>query len=220
MAIKDLLPPAPPPPTTASERPPGITCETYTRGEGKRCVHYANNGACLHETGFMCVEWLKVNGHKPSLPAVDEPPKPAPVPRDLFGNPLPEVAAPISTPTTPPVAIAPKSDAEASIIDVDQLRGFTTDDIESFKARGLEVLLCSETYGDIWLVPAYTGQPRKEITPEHAATLARVMSVFAGSHIVSFHQTKNPSPPLSAQSAPSRSAHEKPASQLQPPLEV
>jgi len=187
MAIKDLLPPAPPPPTPASERPAGITCETYTRGEGKRCVHYANNGACLHETGFMCVEWLKVNGPKPSLP-------------------------------TPPVAIAPKS--EAPIIDIDQLRGFTTDDIESFKVRGLEVLLRSETYGDLWLVPAYTGQPRTEITPEHAATLARVMSTFPGSHIVSFHQTKNPSPTLSAQSAPSRSAHEKPASQLQPPLEV
>lgn len=29
----------------------------------------------------------------------------------------------------------------------------------------------------------------KEITPEHAATLARVMSVFPGSHIVSFEKT-------------------------------
>jgi len=38
-------------------------------------------------------------------------------------------------------------------------------------------------------VPAYTGQPRKEITPEHAATLARAMSVFPGSHIVSFEKT-------------------------------
>ena len=73
--------------------------------------------------------------------------------------------------------------------DVDQLRGFTTEDIESFKALGVEVLLHSETYGDVWLVPAYTGRERKEITPEHAATLARVMSVFPGSHIVSFEKT-------------------------------
>lgn len=43
--------------------------------------------------------------------------------------------------------------------------------------------------GDVWLVPAYTGRERKEITPEHAATLARVMSVFPGSHIVSFEKT-------------------------------
>ena len=57
------------------------------------------------------------------------------------------------------------------------------------KALGVEVLLHSETYGDVWLVPAYTGRERKEITPEHAATLARVMSVFPGSHIVSFEKT-------------------------------
>jgi hypothetical protein len=77
----------------------------------------------------------------------------------------------------------------AHAVDVDQLRGFTTEDIESFKALGVEVLLHSETYGDVWLVPAYTGRERKEITPEHAATLARVMSVFPGSHIVSFEKT-------------------------------
>ena len=34
MALKDLIRPAP---TPAAERPPGITCEKYTRGEGKRC---------------------------------------------------------------------------------------------------------------------------------------------------------------------------------------
>ena len=34
MALKDLIRPAP---TPAAERPPGITCETYTSGEGKRC---------------------------------------------------------------------------------------------------------------------------------------------------------------------------------------
>jgi hypothetical protein len=63
-------------------------------------------------------------------------------------------------------ALAPKPDADAQpAVDVDQLRGFTTEDIESFKALGVEVLLHSETYGDVWLVPAYTGRERKEITP-------------------------------------------------------
>ncbi len=193
MALKDLVRPALPPPTPASERPPNITCEKYTRGEGKRCVHYAKNGACLRADEFMCVEWLKANGHdKRALPVVAEPPKP--VARDLFGNPVPEVAAPGSAPkasTSPtPIALAPKPGADAQpTVDVDQLRGFTTEDIESFKALGVEVLLRAETYGDVWLVPAYTGQGRKEITPEHAATLARVMSVFPGSHIVSFEKT-------------------------------
>jgi hypothetical protein len=37
------------------------------------------------------------------------------------------------------------------------------------------VQLRSDTYGELWLVPAYTGKPRKEITPEHAATVMRVL---------------------------------------------
>lgn len=200
MALKDLIRPAPPPPTPAAERPPGITCEKYTRGEGKRCIHFQQGGTCALPDEFVCTEWQKYNGpNKRTLPVVaptpvvEEAPAPKPVARDLFGNPLPEVAtpAPASKPSTPPTALAlrPNVDAQPTV-DVDQLRGFTTEDIESFKALGVEVLLHSETYGDVWLVPAYTGQGRKELTPEHAATLARVLSVFPGSHIVSFEKTK------------------------------
>jgi hypothetical protein len=190
MALKDLVRPALPPPTPASERPPNITCEKYTRGEGKRCIHFASNGACTLPDEFMCVEWLKANGHgKRALPVVEEAPAPKPIARDLFGNPLPEVATPTPKASTP-IALAPRPDADAQpAVDVDQLRGFTTDDIESFKALGVEVLLHSVAFGDVWLVPAYTGRERKEITPEHAATLARVMSVFPGSHIASFEKT-------------------------------
>lgn len=202
MALKDLVRPALPPPTPASERPPNITCEKYTRGEdGKRCIHFQQGGTCALPDEFVCTEWQKHNGpNKRTLPVVapapivEEPPAPKPVARDLFGNPLPEVTAPAPAPkaSTPPapIAFAPKPDADAQpAIDVDQLRGFTTDDIESFKSLGVEVLLHSEAFGDVWLVPAYTGRERREITPEHAATLARVMSVFPGSHIVSFEKT-------------------------------
>ncbi|MBC7174052.1 MAG: hypothetical protein H5U40_16540 [Polyangiaceae bacterium] len=198
MALKDLIKAAPPPPTPAAERPTGITCEKYTRGEGKRCVHYVSNGACALPDEFMCVEWLKANGSKAahSLPVVTEASKP--VARDLFGNPLSDVAEPAPAPNAAAptlIAVAPKPDADATpIVDVDQLRGFTSEDIDSFKALGVEVLLRSETYGEVWLVPAYTGRDRTEITPEHAATLARVMSVFPGSHIVSFAKTEKPNP--------------------------
>lgn len=199
MAIKDLVRPELPPPTPAAERPPNITCEKYTRGEdGKRCIHFQQGGTCALPDEFVCTEWQKHNGpNKRTLPVVaaapviEHAPAPKPVARDLFGNPLPEVTtAPAPKASTPAAPIAkPPTDADAPAVDVDKLRGFTTDDIESFKALGVEVLLHSETYGDVWLVPAYTGSDRKEITPEHAATLARVMSVFPGSHIVSFEKT-------------------------------
>jgi hypothetical protein len=195
MALKDLLRPAPPPPTPADERPPGVTCAKYTRGEGKRCVHYVANGACALPDEFMCVEWLKVNGPKPaadapkSLPVVQAP---KPQARDLFGNPIaPSAEPPKPKPAAVVAPIASKPAAEPTI-DVDRLRGFTTEDIESFKALGVEVQLHSETYGELWLVPAYTGKPRKEITPEHAATVMRVLSVFPGSHVVAFEKTKTP----------------------------
>ena len=88
MVLKDLIGAAP---TPATERPPGITCEKYTRGEDKRCIHDAANGACALPDEFMGVEWLKANGpkHAHSVPVVTEPPKPAPPARDLFGTQFP-----------------------------------------------------------------------------------------------------------------------------------
>ena len=199
MALKDLIRPAPPQPTPADERPPGITCEKYTRGEGKRRLHFQQGGTCALPDEFVCTEWQKHNGpNKRALPVVDaapvvvEPPKPHPIARDLFGNPvaLPE-EPPKPKPAASAITAAPAKPASEPTIDVDQLRGFTTEDIESFKALGVEVQLHSDTYGELWLVPAYTGKPRKEITPEHAATVMRVLSVFPGSHVVAFEKTPN-----------------------------
>ncbi len=195
MALKDLIKPTP---TPAAYRPAGITCERYLRGEGKRCAHYVSNGACALPDEFMCVEWLKVNepGLHPAEPSPAPAVAPAPPPtvgvvRDLFGSPVPEVKAPAAkplplpapTPTPTPTPPIP----EASPIDISRLRGFTTEDIESFKALGVEVCLQSDSFGDLWLVPAYTGQPRREFTPEHLATVLHALSVFPGSRVVAFH---------------------------------
>ncbi|MBM4777540.1 MAG: hypothetical protein GQE15_07530 [Archangiaceae bacterium] len=163
MALKHLLRPTP---TPAAERPSGITCPKYVRGEGKRCAHFKTNGACALPDEFMCVEWLKVNGKAPPAPP-ERTPEPRPV----------EVG-------TPAEATAPD--------EVGPARGFTSDDIASFKALGVEVRLRSETYGEVWLVPAYTGQPRKELTPEHAATVLRVLEAFPGSRVISFEKHTNP----------------------------
>ena len=41
-----------------------ITCPKYEAVAGtKRCRHYHANGACRLPDEFMCIEWLKANGH-------------------------------------------------------------------------------------------------------------------------------------------------------------
>jgi hypothetical protein len=54
------------------------------------------------------------------------------------------------------------------------------EDLASFQALGVEVCVVSPTLGEIWLVPAYTGAERREITPEHAMTVAALVRAFPG----------------------------------------
>jgi hypothetical protein len=74
----------------------------------------------------------------------------------------------------------------------DPPRGLTTEDIESFRQLGVEVCLGSAAVGEVWLVPRYTATDRKELTPEHAATLCHVLRAFPGARVVSFERTTNP----------------------------
>ena len=176
--------------SATTDRPVGITCEKYVRGEGKRCRHYLPNGGCALPDEFLCSEWVKLNGHRPPPTS----PEPASA-KDLFGNPVapplasskPTVADPTSSPQ--PVAAGPEPEApEAN----SPLRGLTTEDIETFKALRVEVRLHSEALGEIWLVPTYTGQARKEITPEHVATIAQVVDAFPGSRVTAFDRPAAP----------------------------
>jgi hypothetical protein len=181
--MTDLLKPETP--AAPVVQPASITCEQYVRGEGKRCRHYLPNGACSLPDEFMCVEWLKKNGNPPPPPA-----------KDLFGNPLPD--QPTKKPAKPAKPQPPQpAVGDRPVMGVGQdavpRRGLTTEDIESFKALKVEVCIHSDDCGDLWLVPDYTGQPRKEITPEHLATIARVVDAFPGSRIVAFE--KKPSSP-------------------------
>lgn len=208
MALKDLIRPAPQTPTPAAQRPPGVTCAKYVRGEGKRCLQYVVGGACALPDELMCLQWLKANEAKASAAATTkapetvatEAPKPARRPRpktlDLFAGPFPppaEAEPPLPPEPTPaPATEAPSHEAPTR---VSELRGFTTEDIDGFKALGIEVQLRSEGFGDVWLVPSYTGKPRKELTPEHAATVARVLSVFPGSRVLAFTKSPNPERP-------------------------
>ena len=193
------------------DRPAGITCPHYEAIPGrKHCRHYLDNGACSRPDELMCSEWLKANGHDQATPsrvasastrrAQDEHQKLSQSsPVDLFGNPNPDYRAasePKKPKRTTPTQQRPTAASFSPTPVVDEptperepLRGLTTDDIDGFKKLGVEVCLESEAFGEVWLVPEYTGRERKEITPEHAATIARVMEAFPGSKVVSFEKS-------------------------------
>jgi len=165
-----------------------FSCPHYSPLPGsKRCKDYLKGGACARADEFMCVEWLKANGH--AIP--DNHPVVAPPAKDLFGNPVavpPPPPAPRSNkqsrPTSPaPTAPRPKEEEEPKVIEP-----IPKDDVESFKALGIEVCLHSEEIGDVWIVPEYTGQERKELSIEHAATLCMVVGAFPGSKVVAFEK--------------------------------
>ena len=185
-----------------------FTCPHYAPVPGtKRCQSYQDGGTCARPDFFLCTEWEKRNRHRLPVARRDDngaaadaangphpAPQALPVPTDLFGNPAPELAPPKETrkPVPTPAPAAVTANATEDRPPSRPLRGLTTEDIESFKALGVEVCLRSEAFGDVWLVPAYTGGDRKEITPEHAATICRVLEAFPGSEVVAFE--KNPKP--------------------------
>jgi hypothetical protein len=188
MALKDLLHLAPPP---AADRPAGVSCETYVRGEGKRCLHYGAGGACALPGADRCSEWLKANGRSARvdgsspIAAVPAPAASAPPPRDLFGHALPAPPRGVA-PSPSPAPGFPAPIAEPRRRAAPPRSALTAEDVASFKALGVEVRMHSDVVGELWLVPAYTGKPRVEITPEHAMTLMHVREVFPDAQVTSF----------------------------------
>ena len=142
----------------------------------KRCRHYLDNGACALPDEFMCVEWLKANDHTPA---------PIGSQAQLFGGQPEPVASPLPTRLAPPRVVPKKPDEP----DQPPPRGLTTEDIDSFKALKAEVCMSTPHLGELWLVPEYTGQDRRELTPEHAGTLYQVLAVFPGAQVVSFEKS-------------------------------
>jgi hypothetical protein len=139
-----------------------IECPKYQpRAGSKHCQHYLDNGACTLSTELMCVEWLKCNRHfVPQDHAHARTAQPAL---------LPGLAPPAPEPAHPRAPIAPE-------------------ELDSFKSLGVELRLDLDEVGPVWLVPRYTGQARKEITPEHAATLRLLLEAFPGSRIAAFEK--------------------------------
>lgn len=181
--------------------PPAYNCPTYEPLPGsKRCQHYLDNGACALPGEFMCSEWLKANGQKAGPSAVrveaqapSEPPaapKPDDVARDLFGAPIAPPAPKGPPKRKPPPVASPPSTPPAEGAPVGPIPRISDEDIASFKALGVEVCLRSDALGDVWLVPEYTECDRREITPEHAATLRLIVDAFPGAQVVAFEKLR------------------------------
>lgn len=179
---------------TAGEAPAFACCDYTALPGSARCRHYQAGGTCAHPDRFLCEEWERRNADRLRNPrgssrasAEVDPsgkPKPPDVPKDLFGNPLPEPTAKDEPrPRLQPLPAQREADGSPAL---PPLRGLTTEDIESFRRLGVELCLQSEAAGELWIVPHYTGKDRLEITPENVATLWCVMETFPGAKVVSF----------------------------------
>ena len=131
------------------------------------CKHQLPTGCCALPDELTCIEWVA-------------------------GRPAQRIAVGVPAPIARPAPSQATADEPSPVVDVERLRGFTTEDIESFRALGVEVCLQSKSFGELWLVPAYTGQPRRELTPEHLATVLHALSVFPGSRVTGFHKRTKP----------------------------
>jgi hypothetical protein len=82
-----------------------ISCGKYEADhDGRRCRHYGGRGACALPDEFMCVEWLKANGH----PVPPTGPVPPPITHNFFGDPMPVEPPPTASPLpVPPSQTAP-----------------------------------------------------------------------------------------------------------------
>ncbi len=182
---------------------PAFSCPHYEALDGsKRCRHYVAGGACDRPDELMCVEWLKANGQSASgEPEAAEPKEARPAPddgvdRDLFGNPIEAPSPPKKPPRNEsPTASTATTPAPPPQDDAPLVRNLTDEEIASFKELGVEVCLATESCGDLWLVPEYTGRDdRLEMRIDHAATLTAICAAFPGAKVRSIERDEGKSP--------------------------
>ena len=161
--------------------PRRVECPHYSPiPDSRRCRHYLDSGGCDRPDELMCREWLKKNGQAP--PAV---------PAETTGQANSPPEADARPQKASPLQSAPASGPDLSCEEPEprpQPPGLTTADIASFKALGVSVCLHTEDLGELWLVSRYSGKDRRELTPEHAATLLQVLSVFPGARVTAFEK--------------------------------
>ena len=175
--------------------PRRVECPHYSPiPDSRRCRHYLDSGGCDRPDELMCREWLKKNGQAP--PAV---------PAETTGQANSPPEADARPQKASPVQAASDSGSDRSCEEPEppsSLPGLTAEDIASFKALGVEVGLSTEDLGELWLVPCYSGKDRQELTPEHAATLLHVLSVFPGARVTAFEKLQPEGQPCPGEARP------------------
>lgn len=153
-----------------AQNPPSQTCPKRQPLADGKCRYRLVSGCCSLPYELTCVEWLleRQSGQK-ALPKTHRSSVERDVPPAQFVSSAQSPTSEVQQPASP-------------------RRGLTPEAIENFRALNVQVCLWSETNGEFWLVPAKTGQPRTEITPEHLATIAQALDVFPGSVITAFYQ--------------------------------
>lgn len=156
-----------------------IACPHYRAITGtRRCESYVEGGTCARPDHFLCVEWQRANAHR------------------LPGVPVSSPAAPSSTSETREermgevVQLRPKdarSSAPRAQIGEGHGQGLFQMDLGSLARRGLRACIGSDTLGEIWLVPEYTGTHERELTYEHATLLSAVCAAIPGARVIELH---------------------------------
>ena len=167
-------------------RPSEIQCPHYAAAPHSRtCASFVSGGGCTRPDIFMCTEWVRKNPTRgaSTLPTMPSPPTATSVPGDLFGDGVRAQTRPAPEPPAPRKSL-PIASAKAS--EQPFTRPITEEQIKTLEERGLELCVRTEAAGELWLVPAYTGSERNEMTFRDAATIAALCAVFPGAELTQF----------------------------------
>ena len=129
--------------------------------------------------------------------------------RDLFGhNPRPAARqrrarrAAHAGDTPVPTGAPPAPATRDHLIDA-QRPGVPAAAVESFRALRASVCLSSPAQEDLWLVGAYTDEPRPEISAADLVRLVAALQVFPGARVTQFRNLHVNAPTSASASAPS-----------------
>ena len=186
-----------------------IRCPDYKAEKGsKRCQTFGSDRSCSMDSHPVCEEWLRVNpdilpanedaatfianhpdyvkdvvdgrhfrlGWRARILQLSRPGSPV----TPAAPPQPEPARARQSPPEPlPASLAPPAPAgERSPL------WPTEADVVAFGSLGLELRIGSPTLSeDLWLVPAYTGKDRLEMTAHDAIAVCRIVTAFPGSKV-------------------------------------